>query len=431
MEYAERRTEALAKLDAGDPKGAFAVFRGAVGFPTVPSAEQWEDAFQVFARIAGVIAGEPLGARIDAAARGYADPQCLYDTAYALYEESLFEIAATLLSRANELVPRTPAIVTELSAALEGAMLYHHAAQMLGASGLVHDDPWCGYLFAFNSLMSGSIDQARDALAAVIPGDDANLPFAVDRVRGMLARAQAASTVSPLDHEDLDGWHAVLNGGVLLHESVEGFSEAMRGRYAYVGDDYGLLRAGLESALAVLAAADVEVPRVIAAPDRSSRILAWAVAEITGAPLEPLASAIDQPGLVVVYDLDEVGDPSALEALLQHRPGQVLWAHRSSWTNPFPYTPDLTTFLYQHCTSPWDGGALRVDPEPDHSGDETIGARILEADPVDSHSTPRELLALVEALRGVSDEHAAGMFRSTGGRAQQQKGSPVPSNRFG
>lgn len=95
-------------------------------------------------------------------------------------------------------------------------------------------------------------------------------------------------------------------------------------------------------------------------------------------------------------------------------------------------------FLYQTCPSPWDGGALRVDPEtqkvvrtePDHSPIEQLGAQILAAEPTDSHSSREQLLALVRALRAVEGDAAAGLFRNSGQRAQQQKGSPVPSNRF-
>ena len=438
MDYAERKTEALAKLEAGELQQAFGVFRSCIGFPTVPSAEQWEDAFGTFARIGFAIGGEELGKLLRAAAKGRGDVQALYDAAYALYEEGVFDVAATLLSQANEEAPGTPGIVMELSAALEGATLYQHAARMLAKSGLVGDEPWCTYLYAYNSLMSGSLEQARETLAAVTSGDE-NLEAAVASVRGMLIRAQALAGASPLDHEDLDGWHAVINGGVLLHESGEGFHEAMRGRYAYVGDHYSLLHAGLESALVVLDAAGIAVPRIIAAPDRSSQVLAWAAAQRTGAPLEQLAAAADKPGLIIVYDLDQVGDAQALETMQVHRPGQVLWAHASSWTNPFPYTPDLTTFLYQHCTSPWDGGGLRVDPETqqvvhaeaDESPVDVLGARILDAEPVESHSTREQLLALVAGLRSVEGDGAGGMFRSSGTRARQQHGSPVQSNRFG
>jgi hypothetical protein len=438
MDYPRRRAEALDKLAAGDPQAAFGLFRGCLSYPEQLERERWVDAFGVLAQIVEAIAGEPLAGQITAIAREPDDVQALYDAGYALHEQGLFELAACVLDRANRVAPGTASVVMELSSALEESLRFHDAARVLHESTLVGREPWPTYLYAYNALMSGSLAQARAILATVGFADGDELGVAVRRLEGMFARADAIAQVSPLDHEDLDGWHAVLHGSVLLHESVEGFSEAMRGRYAYVSDGFGLLRAGLEAALAVLEASEIAIPRILAAPDRSSQILAWAAAQRTGAPLEQLLDAPDAPGLIVVYDLDRVGDVAPLQIMQAHRPGQVLWAHASCWTNPFPYTPDLTTFLYQTCVSPWEGGALRVDPEtqkvvaaePDDSPIERIGANILAAEPVDSHSSRAQLLALVHALRRVEGEGMAGMRRRVGQRTRQHKGSPVPSNRF-
>ena len=84
--------------------------------------------------------------------------------------------------------------------------------------------------------------------------------------------------------------------------------------------------------------------------------------------------------MVVAYDLDSLGSEDLLVQIADHRPGQILWAHASCWTNPFPFSPDLTTFLYQYNASPWGGGRMVYDrkskdvkfDEPNSSSDEDI-----------------------------------------------------------
>ena len=58
----------------------------------------------------------------------------------------------------------------------------------------------------------------------------------------MLARADIARAVTPLDHQDLRGWHYVLTGGILAGLSPYGFDAGMTGRWAYVNDSMDAAR---------------------------------------------------------------------------------------------------------------------------------------------------------------------------------------------
>jgi hypothetical protein len=124
-----------------------------------------------------------------------------------------------------------------------------------------------------------------------------------------------------------------------------------------------------------------------------------------------------------------------LERLRQHRPGQVLFAHASCWTDPFPFAPDVTTYLYQANVAPWDGGGLMNDPEvqgePDESPEDVLASRIIAATGEhESAGTEEHLASLVAAARRLEGDHAAGLFRTGGQRLRQRVGSPVWSNRF-
>ena len=197
-------------------------------------------------------------------------------------------MAAVLLLRANRLCPRTPLLVTELASALERMLSYGEAAHVVDASGLVARDPFCAYLSGFFWLMCGDRTKSRSALLSpLLAGSvDARIVDVRDRLAAMLARADALAGAGILDDDALTAWQMALNGTLLLHESPHGFPEPMHGRYAYVSDNPRLLRWGIERLHDVLDGVDgIDVPRIVHAPDRASRILGTAVARRFGRPL--------------------------------------------------------------------------------------------------------------------------------------------------
>jgi hypothetical protein len=210
----------------------------------------------------------------------------------------------------------------------------------------------------------------------------------------------------------------------------------MHGRYAYVTDTYARLREGLDRLALTLSTAAIPVTRVFALPDRSSRILARAAAQLFDVPFADLPEAgVEGRCLVVAYDLDCAASGPVLERLRQHRPGQVLFAHASCWTDPFPFAPDVTTYLYQANVAPWDGGGLMSDPEVqgelDESPEDVLASRIIAATgDHESAGSEEHLASLVAAARRLEGDHAAGLFRAGGQRLRQRIGSPVWSNRF-
>lgn len=422
-----------------DAQAAFAELRPALAYPTTLDDAQMREALGVMRAIAEEIVGDHLAGVIGWARDHLDDPEALYDAAYALYEQKLHDLGATLLARANRLAPGSATIVTELSANLEALLLHPHAARVLRESGLVETDDMCAYLYGYNTLLSGDVEAARPIVARLAGHADAPIAYMGAQLAGMVARADAIRGAAPLDDRDLAGWHLAINGTVLLHLSPYGYEDAMRGRYAYVSDRYRLLREGLERLSHVLSVAQLAPPRVIALPDRSSRIVALAAAQILGVPCEPFAAGDTRPGVVVAYDLDQVQDAEVLAQLHEHRPGQVLFAHASCWTEPFSYAPDVTTYLYQVNVAPWQGGQMRYDEarksmvkgDPDAAPVEELAARIVAATGEhESVSTKEQLAALVTAARALTGDAAAGLFRSSGQRLRQRAGSAVRSNHF-
>lgn len=256
------------------------------------------------------------------------------------------------------------------------------------------------------------------------------------RIRNMLRRADHASRRSSLDASDLRGWHFVITGGVLLARSPYGPEDGMNGRWAFVQDSYANVQEGLNRLRAVVATCERRVERVIPLPDRGSRAVAQAAAQLLDVPL--VRPDDPRSGLVVGYDLTDV-DEEPLRQLAWHEPERPLYVHAARWTQTGPVAPDFLTMLYQEIVAPWgqgmgmtiyDSGARNVQTLPaDDSPPEVLARHILAADPaassLDSPDGAPELQLFAAAVRAV----AAGTADS-GGREQFWPGGPVASARF-
>jgi len=368
----------------------------------------------------------------------------LYSFAYELYERQFHSIAATVLKRAHELSPQDPKILAELATNLEVMMYNHEAYRHLSNSKEVIDsDEVCRYLLGFHAMMIGKITVASQILPSLENSANPDIQFMHRTLKGMVNRALALKEVRPLDEKDLRGWHMVINGSLLLHLSPFGLEDSMYGRYAYIADSYELILDGLyrlQSVLRILRDREIIIPSILALPDRSSQILASASSQFLNLPLKPWEDIdIETPGLIVAYDLDEISSQEILQDLALHRPNQLLWAHASSWTNPFPYAPDITTYLYQANVSPWGAGRMRLDQETkqvtltesDESPIKEITKLILEAKRDEEYLEDLDdLVRLIEPLTALESEDQPGIFQRTGRRLRQQLGSPVRSNQF-
>jgi hypothetical protein len=425
-------------LASGETDQAYRTLLPVLSWPAPQLSEPaaFSEAFVLFAEITRAFAGDELAALVSAVASRPDDVQALYDAGYQLYEQHLWPVAATLFARANALAPGQAPIVGELAASLEGMMAYGPAAMALDASGLPERDPMLAYLSGYNWLMVGDLDLPRRRLAQLEGVTHEPIPHVREVLAGMLARADAVQGAGlALDERALTAWQVVISGSLLTHESPFGHEGPMFGRYAYVADSARLMREGIERLVRLLELAQRPLSRVVVAPSRESRPLAHAVARRTGLPL---AEWDGRPsGLVVAWSMDGLQDATFLQGLREHAPDQVLFVHTSSWVDPFPYSPDVTTLLHQHVTHPWTGGALRVveggvEPaEPDPRSDEELAEEILSAELAEgSASSLEHVLAVAAAALSVPEPHRAGLGRTHGPRHHQRAGSPVPSNRF-
>ncbi len=442
IEYQEIKAQILEELEKSNFDEAYHSIKVILDYPgRIENDDMWIDVLTLFKRIINGLEGDYLGQLIDDVIASLDSVEALYNLAYDLYERNMIGIAATLLKKANEIKPQDPKIVTELAIDLEMLMLNHEAyIILLEAKELIDSDELCRYLLGFNRLMMGNIDEPLHILPTLKNSDDTDIQFMFNTLKGMLNRALALKKVRTLDNKDLRGWHMVLNGSILLHLSPFGFDDAMFGRYAYIADSYNLIQEGLYRVKKVLEILDLKVPYILALPDRSSQILSLASSKFLEIPLKNWMDIdIDTPGLIVAYDLDEIKSEEILQEIADHRSGQILWAHASCWTDPFPFSPDITTYLYQSNVNPWDGGGMAFDKNEkkvtltiaDESSNEDITKLILEAT-IDKEyfDDIEDLISMIKALKILEYNDQPEIFKKAGRRMRQRLGSPVQSNRF-
>jgi hypothetical protein len=135
--------------------------------------------------------------------------------------------------------------------------------------------------------------------------------------------------------------------------------------------------------------------------------------------------------VVVVYDIADL-DEAAQEHLARHRPGQVLYAHATCWTDPAQFVADITTVLYQFDNAPWhdeqtEGPLPELLPEQlaDHAASIVAADDLGEGERVDEDDMDAWL-----ALVSVYGARAAA--RRTGGPRDRlwRSAGPVQSSRF-
>ncbi|MCX4759554.1 hypothetical protein OG562_00830 [Streptomyces sp. NBC_01275] len=426
--------KAWERLDEGDVQGALRQLRAAAD---AQPAQSLGEVALVVARAAGASGFDDLQQAAAALAEQPERAQKLYDFGYACVERGVSYLAIPALREALRRAPGSLQALRELVSAYEDEERHREAADVLSAHEADFADWPDRYLLVFNAVLAGDLALARRQHALLPdPQEDLWRP-ARERQNRVLERAASAAEAAPLDASDLRGWQYVLGGAVLGTLSPYGFDAGMTGRYAYLQDSPDTCLQGLLRLKAVLAAAEVRPRSVSLLPDRDSRILGLAAAEVLDLPAEPFAPGREDT-VVLAYDLNETlraGEgPVILGQLLNRAPGQVLHEHASSWTDTPAVTPDSVTLLHQAATAPW-GEALRQSADgglerggADDRPEAEIAADIVAADPTpdagdgDTPTDPVERLTdFVTAVRGTWLQ---------GDRTRVKSSGPVRSSRF-
>ena len=419
-------------IAAGEDGAAFARLRDGLGWPAGKAIEaaalpRWLAAVAELAHRRG--AGE-LAQLATEAVRDPDSPDRLYELGYAMIDAGAPDLAAPVLWRCLALVGDSEEVVCELASALESALAYADAFAILGEHAALRARSFlCRYLHAFNAAMAGRLDVTREALPGLQPDSD-EAEVMAGTIAAIVARADRVAGACPLDARDLRGWHYVLSGSLLGHQSPYGFDEPMHGRYAWLADSLPRVASGLDRLASLVR--DRDLPCVYAPPGRSHEIVARAAAAKLALPLAPWpAVGVPAPGLVVLYDLADLA-PADVERIAPRRPEQVVYAHASPWTHDCPVAPDVTTLLYQTLVPPW-GESTIIDPQTrevrtaaaDERASELVAEELVASGGLDEAELVADEPARWEALVARAWPPPAG-----GRRSRLRAGGPVPSSRF-
>ncbi|MCO4772684.1 MAG: hypothetical protein KDA24_21815 [Deltaproteobacteria bacterium] len=347
--------EAASQARNGDPQAAARSLRFAAQSPKLHTDDaRLGSLIDTVARIAGSMNLDDLAHRATGAS-GLV-PQALYDLGYELVEVGLPAVAVPVFQRVHRVLPGQAPVVSELASALERAGRHAEARDVLMSAPELLEDFWLRYLVVFNALCAGDLVSARTH-EALLSSEDPSQAHAQDRVAAMLSRAARLEVQGSSEAFALREWQYILNGYVLHHLSPFGWDEGMRGRYAYSQDGLGAIRRDLDSLADALRATDTIPPRVLWLPERGSKTLALALADLLRVPSAPWSQRTD--GLVVAYDLADLDEESftalaASEAL-------HLFSRTVRWTEPSSLVPSHVGLLAQTLIAPWSAG-LRMAP---------------------------------------------------------------------
>ncbi|MEU8527975.1 MULTISPECIES: tetratricopeptide repeat protein [Streptomyces] len=404
-------------LDAGDVRTTVRALRAATDQHPLP------DLARLVERLARLVGFDDLATAAAACAARPTDPDALHVFGRACKLRGLAFLAVPALREALRLDPDAPDTLIGLVFSLRAEGLHAEAVDVLLEREI---DARLRQLLVHEAILAGRVPLAREQFA-LIPPDDRSA-----HLRGMMARTDHVAPHSPLDEQDLRGWHFALTGGILASFSPYAWDAGMSGRWAYLGDSVELCRHGLHRLGVILAAAGLRPSSVSLLPDRDSEILGRAAALLFGLPAVPYEPSRADT-LVVAYELGEV-EPKLVKTLRTRAPGQVLFEHASRWTDPAPVWADVSALLAQQVMRPWGehhrypDGAEPVLVPADTRPAEEIAAEIVPASAAPpsgdgfTPADPDERLAEFAAA-------VAGRWRE-GERIRLDPAGPVPSNRF-
>lgn len=474
--YDQLKQETLSYLP-DNPREAFKKFRWILSYPGEYDISndllKLKDALIVFSQISQLIVNDEFALIVTDAANECDNESLpnrgskLYKLGFELYEQHLFEIAATVLSAALKVAKNNATLqikcIGELSASLEAAGRNESAIKVMEEyRDLVEKDGMLLYLLAFNYCWSGDLESAKKIFPKL---QKCNIHESMlERIEGYLQRADVLKSakkegsdekkddkkeeksetqqVQYLSNKDLRGWNFVFTGTILTHISPFGM-ESMSGRYAWVQDSEALILEGIHRLATILKELKISPKQVFAIPqDKPSNILAHAVSSFLKCPLVNYSDAnMTEPGLVVVYDLAKIPD-DIYKKLWKIVPGQILYAHADNWTTEGLYRADITTLEYQFIAAPWDS-QMKINPKADGKNEvektppkqasvQQLAQEILDTKLEENCLDDlEELKKFVRVISKTSkSEHGAALFKTKGNRHRKYYGGPVKSSRF-
>ena len=356
--YVTSKQTVLELISANDFENAAAKVGVMFNYPgTFDSDAEFIDAIKLLAKVMNFLGRKELAEVAMAAVEKTNRINMLYQLGYQLGEANLHSMEDTVLSYAIsnfEQHEQYPRLITELVYCLETMGEFEQACKILKEQPrLLETNFMCQYLLAINSIMCGDINTAKKMRHQFLANDNIEIKMA-ERIRRMIERFDAIENYESIDTNDLQFWHYIITGGILMHVSPYGYENAMYGRYGVLQEGYKNCLMGIQYLKNNLEKAGISPTCIYSLGDRSSDILAHAAAEYFQLPLKPwVDEELNETSLIIAYDVTSSFDTLYLEKLKQRHPRQILWSHVTIWDKDQPIAADITTLLAQVAIPPW------------------------------------------------------------------------------
>lgn len=359
------------------------------------------------------------------------DARPFYELGFEFMAADLPHMARPILERAARMDPDNVDIQVECAVAQAENGRHDEALATLerlpdairrGQSRIAFLQAWC-------RLLTGDLRSAESAIERFDTDPEAPRlePGLAARLRLAVARLRAWGV--PGEH-DLRAWHFIQYGGAILST---GEAPGMGGRFGVLSENHEDLAARLADLEGLLRDLEFPLSRVVTPDQADSEVLGRVIAKRFRVPrtvFEPGAAV--QPGtLLCVSGVDDLADATGLTA---RDPNLLVYAHRLSWTQSAPFTPDITGLVAEAHFLPWHR-TFRLDATEkkivEHPPDTRPPAQIaqhvfrLVPDPPAADDAP---------WRRTYTRHRAlalyGADQSIGPRPAFRQESPVPGRRF-
>ncbi|MBF5027619.1 tetratricopeptide repeat protein [Planobacterium oryzisoli] len=271
-------------------------------------------------------------------------------------------LAQSYLKKALELLPEYTAPRHDL------ALSYFKTGAKEKAKELLREDPqpdfWNTYLLLRLELFEGHLKRALELIARLPqlmtdPEQKEAQQEIVEQAQKMPSRYALFKSDQPLD---LQQWHFILYGGVLLHtRPVDEFNP--HPQYTFLSPSYEQIASVLLELQSTLKALQF-TPRKVLYPtmEKNAWLLAQVVSRLTGAELQEMdkQSVQNEDTIVVASSSEEIEVDMDLKEVSGR---QMTFAFFHNWTAGAFQTPDVIGLFAQQLVFPWEGGMVDFTQE--------------------------------------------------------------------
>jgi tetratricopeptide (TPR) repeat protein len=325
-EAIEERVER--ELASGDHVAAWRTLSSAIEDDPEPI-----ELFHLAARVLRAGRENETAELFDRAADAPHDAQRLFELGSQLLSSDQAGAAASILSRAIDLVPFDAVVRSELALAHARAGRPDRVVETLALHPCLAEDPGALFQFAWASLLSGDIASAQGALAEL-----EGVPLLRKKLEGAVLRAQLELDRDPPAARD---FYFIEHGGILIDDGGP-----LAGRYAELHLDRERVSHIVSSAGAIASELFGRDVRVVAI-DEAHRALADAFASACGGEVIKKGAGRLPAAIIPVFSGDLI---ASIDRESRDAEGTVIFALSLDFTRSAARAPDLVGAFVRNAT---------------------------------------------------------------------------------